>query len=269
MLVGPRPPAPECNPLLPKARSSPRNRSRRRRSDDESNPLLQTPAASFSRVRPNGGNIHGSARTWLHSFVERNMQPPRGVDAVRYYGKLSTPPRSHIGGQQCGRRDKSDWTPSCSKDGCSAGATRCANIPARAVRPSDHPRSAARQRIEEGLRRMLVRSIACINDRAVYFFGEQFYRATESACADDQDIRVHRIYVIAVSIKAAAPLLQRRRRQRDIFIVSPPRRLPASSNELDVRVEVSKRFMIVRPRKVALFVRSTVLFDIGVGQVGR
>ena len=40
----------------------------------------------------------------------------------------------------------------------------------------------------------------------------------------------------------------------DIFIVSPPRRLPASSNELDVRVEVSKkRFMIVRPRKRSLF----------------
>ncbi len=72
--------------------------------------------------------------------------------------------------------------------------------------------------------------------------------------------------VIAVS-STVSPLAERGR-ETDMFMTSAPRRLPASSNEVWVRVEASKNRLIwVRPRRGRLLlVDLAVELDVAVGQ---
>ena len=73
--------------------------------------------------------------------------------------------------------------------------------------------------------------------------------------------------VIAVSISVSPFFIDET--ATDMLMTSAPSRLPASSNEVRVRVEFSKnRLITVRPRSSGeLLVRRAVLLDIGLGEV--
>ncbi len=73
--------------------------------------------------------------------------------------------------------------------------------------------------------------------------------------------------VIAVSISVSPFLIELA--WTDMLMTSPPRRLPASSKEVRVRVEFSKnRLMMVRPRSSDCFLsRLAVLLDVELGTV--
>ena len=97
------------------------------------------------------------------------------------------------------------------------------------------------QRVEQRLGRVLVRAVARVDHRAFDLLRQQRRRARR-AVAHHEQVGLHGVQRDR-GIDQRLALLHRGV-GTDMFITSAPRRLPASSNELCVRVEDSKKRLI-------------------------
>ena len=134
-------------------------------------------------------------------------------------------------------------------------------------RPSEPALAAADgQRVEQRLGRMLVAAVAGVDDRAVDLLGEQL-TAPEFGMAHHQHVGMHGVEGHR-RVDQRLALLDRAGRRR-MLMTSAPSRLPASSNEVRVRVEFSKKQVDERAaaQQVALLVGAAVQVDIGVGEI--
>jgi hypothetical protein len=99
---------------------------------------------------------------------------------------------------------------------------------------------------EQDLGRVLVAAVTRVDDRTVDLLGEEM-NGTRFGVADDRTSGCIAFKVIAVSIRVSPLTIELA--GTDMLMTSPPSRLPATSNEVRVRVELSKKqLMIVRPR---------------------
>jgi len=126
--------------------------------------------------------------------------------------------------------------------------------------------SADRQRVEQGLGRVLVAAVAGVDDGAIDLLGQEMNRP-RFGMADDQHVGVHRVQRHRRSIRVSPLTIELA--GTDMLITSPPSRLPATSNEVRVRVELSKKAIDDRTaaQQVALLLGLPVELDIAVGEV--
>jgi hypothetical protein len=162
--------------------------------------------------------------------------------------KVVTPIRSIAGGVSVGGATTRTSLPSKVSARMFERATRlCSTSPQIAIgQPLDLALAAADgERVEQGLRRMFVAAVAGVEHGAVDLVGDQLDRARAVWRITITSARIA-LSVIAVSISVspfftldcAACMLT----------TSAPRRFPAISNDSRVRVEFSKKaLMIVRP----------------------
>ena len=108
------------------------------------------------------------------------------------------------------------------------------------------------QGVEQRLGRMFMLAVAGIDHRAADFLGEQLDRAG-GGMAHHQDVGMHGV-AASWPYRAASRPWTRPRFETAMFMTSAPSRFPASSKELWVRVEASKKRLIwVRPLSVDVF----------------
>ena len=168
--------------------------------------------------------------------------------------KTSTPMRSTPGGSSVEGPTTRTRAPSAeSSNDVRARDARMQDVAADRDGEALDPALVApdRQRVEQRLRRMLMRAVAGIDDRAIDLLGQKMHRAGLAWRTTMMSGRMA-FSVIAVSI-SVSPFLTLEV-ATDMFMTSAPRRLPASSKDDWVRVEASKKRLIkVRPRKVERF----------------
>ena len=166
--------------------------------------------------------------------------------------KTSTPSRSMPRGSSVdGATTRTRAPMRVEHDDVGAGDARMQDVAAdRHRQPGDAALGAADgERVEQRLRRMLMRAVAGIDHRAIDLLRQQLDRAG-GVVAHDQDVGPHGVQRHR-RVDQRLALLHRGGRHV-MFMTSAPSRLPASSKELCVRVEASKNRLIrVRPRSTS------------------